>query len=35
VMYYKGKFYPFDSIPKAILFPGLGWGINKARFGLV
>ncbi len=35
VMYYKGKFYPFDSIPAAILFPGLGWGINKARFGLV
>ena len=35
VMYYKGKFYPFDSIPKAILFPGLGWGVNKARFGLV
>jgi len=35
VMYHKGKFYPFDSILKAILFPGLGWGINKARFGLV
>lgn len=35
VMYYKGRFYPFDSISKAILFPGLGWGINKARFGLV
>lgn len=35
VMYYKGKFYPFDSIVKAILFPGLGWGLNKARFGLV
>lgn len=35
VMEYKGKFYPFDSILKAILFPGLGWGINKARFGLV
>jgi protoporphyrinogen oxidase len=35
VMYYKGKFYPFDSILKAILFPGLGWGINKARFGFV
>lgn len=35
VMYYKGKFYPFDSILKAILFPGLGWGINKIRFGLV
>lgn len=35
VMYHKGRFYPFDSILKAILFPGLGWGINKARFGLV
>ncbi len=35
VMYYRGHFYPFDSILKAILFPGLGWGINKARFGLV
>lgn len=35
VMYYDGKFYPFDSILRAIIFPGLGWGINKARFGLV
>jgi len=35
VMYHQGRFYPFDSIPQAILFPGLGWGINKARFGLV
>jgi len=35
VMYYKGKFFPFDSIPAAILYPGLGWGINKIRFGLV
>jgi protoporphyrinogen oxidase len=35
VMYHEGKFYPFDSILQAILFPGLGWGINKARFGLV
>lgn len=35
VMYYEGKFYPFDSILKAILFPGLGWGLNKIRFGLV
>ena len=34
-MYDKGKFYPFDSIPNAILYPGLGWGINKIRFGLV
>jgi len=35
VMYYKGEFYPFDSIPKMALFPGLGWGVNKIRFGLV
>jgi protoporphyrinogen oxidase len=35
VMYHKGKFFPFDSIPAAILYPGLGWGINKIRFGLV
>ena len=35
VMYYEGKYYPFDSITAAIKFPGLGWGINKARFGLV
>jgi protoporphyrinogen oxidase len=35
VMYYQGQFYTFDSILKAILFPGLGWGVNKARFGLV
>jgi protoporphyrinogen oxidase len=35
VMYHKGKFYPFDSILQMALFPGLGWGINKIRFGLV
>jgi protoporphyrinogen oxidase len=35
VMYYQGHFYPFDSILKAIMFPGLGWGLNKMRFGLV
>ena len=35
VMFYNGKFYPFDSIPSAILYPGLGYGINKIRFGLV
>jgi protoporphyrinogen oxidase len=35
VMYHRGKFYPFDSIPAAILYPGLGWGIKKIRFGLV
>ncbi len=35
VMYHEGNFYPFDSIPAAIMFPGLGWGIHKIRFGLV
>jgi protoporphyrinogen oxidase len=35
VMYYKGKFYPFDSIMKAILFPGLGFGLDKIRFGFI
>ncbi len=35
VMFHKEKFYPFDSIPSALLYPGLGWGINKIRFGLV
>ncbi|MGE5073702.1 MAG: FAD-dependent oxidoreductase, partial [Anaerolineae bacterium] len=35
VMYYKGRFYPFDSILKMALFPGLGWGLDKVRFGFV
>ena len=35
VMYHNGKFYPFDSITKAILFPGLGFGLDKIRFGFV
>ncbi len=35
VMYYKKKWYPFDSILNALRFPGLGWGINKIRFGFV
>jgi protoporphyrinogen oxidase len=35
VVYYKGKFYPFDSILAALLYPGLGFGIDKIRFGLV
>ena len=35
VMLYRDRFYPFDSIPAALLFPGLGWGVNKVRFGLV
>lgn len=35
VLLYDGKWYPFDSILKALLFPGLGFGLNKIRFGLV
>jgi len=35
VMLYKNKWYPFDSIIKALLFPGLGFGLNKIRFGFV
>ena len=35
VMYHNGKFHPFDSIPRAILFPGLGFGLDKIRFGFV
>jgi protoporphyrinogen oxidase len=35
VMEHNGKWYPFDSILQALLYPGLGWGINKIRFGLV
>ena len=35
VMTHEGKWYPFDSIIQALLYPGLGWGINKVRFGLV
>lgn len=35
VIYYREKFFPFDSIVAAILYPGLGWGLNKVRFGLV
>lgn len=35
VMLYKGKWYPFDSILNALLFPGLGFGLNKIRFGFV
>jgi len=34
-MYHKGKFYPFDSILKMALFPGLGFGLDKIRFGFV
>ncbi|MCC6300801.1 MAG: NAD(P)/FAD-dependent oxidoreductase [Anaerolineales bacterium] len=35
VMYFDGKFYPFDSILNALRFPGLGFGLNKIRFGFV
>jgi protoporphyrinogen oxidase len=35
VLLHKGKWYPFDSIPRALLFPGLGFGIDKIRFGFV
>lgn len=35
VMYHDGKFYPFDSILKALFFPGLGFGFDKIRFGFV
>jgi protoporphyrinogen oxidase len=35
VLLHKDKWYPFDSILKALLFPGLGFGIDKIRFGFV
>lgn len=35
VMYHEGEWHPFDSILQALKYPGLGWGINKIRFGLV
>jgi protoporphyrinogen oxidase len=35
VVFHQGRFYPFDSILAALLYPGLGWGIDKIRFGLV
>ena len=35
VMLHKNKWYPFDSILNALLFPGLGFGLNKIRFGFV
>ena len=31
----RSEWYPFDSIPQALLFPGLGYGIDKIRFGFV
>jgi len=35
VMYHRGRWYPFDSILAALRYPGLGWGVDKLRFGLV
>ena len=35
VLLHDGKWYPFDSIINALLFPGLGFGLNKIRFGFV
>ena len=35
VMLYRDTFHPFDSILNALLFPGLGFGLNKIRFGFV
>ena len=35
VLFYNDKWYPFDSILQALRFPGLGWGLNKIRFGLI
>lgn len=35
VLLHNGRWYPFDSILKALLFPGLGFGLDKIRFGFV
>ncbi len=35
VMYHERRFFPFDSVLKALLFPGLGFGLDKIRFGFV
>ena len=35
VLQYKDRWYPFDSIPNALRYPGLGFGVDKIRFGLV
>jgi protoporphyrinogen oxidase len=35
VLLHEGSWYPFDSILRALAFPGLGFGLNKLRFGLV
>jgi len=35
VLLHNGNWYPFDSIVRALLFPGLGFGLDKIRFGFV
>jgi protoporphyrinogen oxidase len=35
VLLHNGNWYPFDSITQALLFPGLGFGVDKVRFGFV
>jgi protoporphyrinogen oxidase len=35
VLLHDGKWYPFDSILRALMFPGLGFGPDKLRFGFV
>jgi len=35
MMFHDGRFYQFDSTLSALRYPGLGWGIDKLRFGLV
>ncbi len=35
VLLHNDKWYPFDSVLQALLFPGLGWGLDKIRFGFV
>ncbi len=35
VLLHNGRWYPFDSILRALLFPGLGFGLDKIRFGFV
>jgi len=35
VLLHDGRWYPFDSMLRALLFPGLGFGLNKIRFGFI